>query len=580
MTAPTDDQGYQDKLSNMESLSDGELSGLETAIVAAFEAADAADDLDAMNTAANDLETVKAEASRRGLSPTDPDADGDDDTSETDNPDAAEDLAAAAAVADPETAEAPEVVDPEPAEAVAATETETPDVADALEAEAPTDDPETAEATAEAVNEEEASVDTPSVPEDRQPLATPVAASNVVVAGADVPHVSAGMEFKDRAQFTQAMSDKVAALRGARGDGEKVLVASVKTPDVDDSRILLPGDVEGNADKIAEVIGRDVNHVKALVASGGYCAPLESRYDVFGIGVTDRPVRDALPGFRAARGGIRFITPPKLSGVTGSAGVWTAATDASPGGSTKNKLIVTCGAEQTVSISAITMQLQFGNFITRAYPEMVARNVELGLIAQARLAEQTLLTAIGTLSTAVTTTGAMGTARDFLYQVARAASSYRTRHRMAADAPLRVIAPAWLRDAIRDDVANSKAPTTDDVLGESDAQINAWLTARNVNVSWQIDDASYTGAQAAGTLAVYPATAVWYIFAEGTFLFLDGGTLDIGIVRDSTLVGTNDYIQFTENFEAVAMVGVESLKVTSTMSVKGLTGGDGTVTTP
>ena len=62
---------------------------------------------------------------------------------------------------------------------------------------------------------------------------------------------------------------------------------------------------------------------------------------------------------------------------------------------------------------------------------------------------------------------------------------------------------------------------------------------------------------------------VWYLFAEGTFLFLDGGTHDIGIVRDSTLVGTNDYIQFTENFEAVAMVGVESYKVTSTFTGTG-----------
>jgi hypothetical protein len=64
-------------------------------------------------------------------------------------------------------------------------------------------------------------------------------------------------------------------------------------------------------------------------------------------------------------------------------------------------------------------------------------------------------------------------------------------------------------------------------------------------------------------------TFVWYLFAEGTFLFLDGGTLDLGIIRDSTLVGTNDYKMFVETFEGVAKVGVESLKVTSTISVNG-----------
>jgi hypothetical protein len=64
-------------------------------------------------------------------------------------------------------------------------------------------------------------------------------------------------------------------------------------------------------------------------------------------------------------------------------------------------------------------------------------------------------------------------------------------------------------------------------------------------------------------------TFVWYLFAEGTFLFLDGGTLDLGIIRDSTLVGTNDYKMFVETFEGVAKVGVESIKVTSTISVNG-----------
>jgi len=126
---------------------------------------------------------------------------------------------------------------------------------------------------------------------------------------------------------------------------------------------------------------------------------------------------------------------------------------------------------------------------------------------------------------------------------------------------------------MRDDVAFSQAPTTDNVLGESDGEIEGWLTARGVNVAWFLDDTSFFTAQAAGTLADYPATIVWYIFAEGTWLFLDGGTLDIGVVRDSTLVGTNDYIQFTENFEGVAKVGLESIKVTTTTAVKGQTGG-------
>jgi hypothetical protein len=68
----------------------------------------------------------------------------------------------------------------------------------------------------------------------------------------------------------------------------------------------------------------------------------------------------------------------------------------------------------------------------------------------------------------------------------------------------------------------------------------------------------------------FPDTFVWYLFAEGSFLFLDGGTLDLGVIRDSTLVGTNDYKMFVETFENVALVGVESLQVTSTINVNGV----------
>jgi hypothetical protein len=67
----------------------------------------------------------------------------------------------------------------------------------------------------------------------------------------------------------------------------------------------------------------------------------------------------------------------------------------------------------------------------------------------------------------------------------------------------------------------------------------------------------------------FPDTFVWYMFAEGSFLFVDGGTLDLGIIRDSTLVGTNDYKMFIETFENVAKVGVESIQVTSTINVNG-----------
>lgn len=59
------------------------------------------------------------------------------------------------------------------------------------------------------------------------------------------------------------------------------------------------------------------------------------------------------------------------------------------------------------------------------------------------------------------------------------------------------------------------------------------------------------------------------LYPEGSWLFLDGGTLDLGFVRDSTLNSTNDYQVFAETFEAVALVGVESLALTMDLCPSG-----------
>jgi hypothetical protein len=210
--------------------------------------------------------------------------------------------------------------------------------------------------------------------------------------------------------------------------------------------------------------------------------------------------------------------------------------------------------------------MQFGNLATRAYPELIARHNELGLIQHAREAEQNLLTKIGDASTAVTTTSLIGFGRDFLVQIGRAAAAYRSRHRMEADAPLRAIIPGWVKDAMAADLA--LAMPGDNTLNVY-AEIDGYVASRGVNLSVSLDQNVF-GAQSVGALNEFADSFSWYLFAEGSFLFLDGGTLDLGIIRDSSLVGTNDYKMFVETFEGIAFVGVESLVITSTISINGV----------
>ena len=397
------------------------------------------------------------------------------------------------------------------------------------------------------------------VPADRRPVAQVSAAPVAITAGADIPGYTAGSTLTDMNAVAEAFSKRIHALRRVNGgDGEQHIVASVTTQYPEER--TLTQDAEANRAKIQAVTGPE-----ALVASGGHSAPFEVKYDIFGLGTTARPLKDALPKFQADRGGIRFVTPPVLSSYGNAVGIWTNAIDTAPGTDVKASLTVSAAAEETVATDAVTLQLQFGNLMTRAYPELIARHNELGLIQHAREAEGQILSRLTDLSTAVTSTSLIGVARDYLAQLGRAAANYRGRHRLEADAPLRVIAPAWVKDAMAADL--TLAMPGDNTMNAY-AEIDGYIASRGINMTWHID--AFDGAQSSGAMNEFADTFVWYIFAEGTFLFLDGGTLDLGVIRDSTLVGTNDYKMFVETFEGVAKVGVESLKVTSTISVNGV----------
>jgi len=452
----------------------------------------------------------------------------------------------AAVVADSEAAVA-EVT--EDAEASIQTQTEPTEVQEKMEA----------PVTAAADNADNLNIEVP--PADRRPVAQASVAPVAITAGADIPGYTAGSPMNDMHDVASAFEKRIHALRRVNGgDGEQHIVASIATQ-YPEERILTQ-DAESNWAKVQAVTGPE-----ALVASGGHSAPFEVKYDIFGLGTTARPLRDALPKFQADRGGIRFVTPPVLSSYANAVGIWTAANDSAetPSPASKLSLTVSAASENTVATDAVTLQLQFGNLMTRAYPELIARHNELGLIQHAREAEGQILTRLTALSTAVTSTSLIGVARDFLVQLGRAAANYRGRHRLEADAPLRVIAPYWIKDAMVADLAI--AAPGDSTLNAA-AEIDGYIASRNINITYHIDD--FTDAQGTGAMNEFGDTFVWYMFAEGTFLFLDGGTLDLGVIRDSTLVGTNDYKMFVETFEGVAKVGVESLKVTSTISVNGV----------
>jgi chemotaxis protein histidine kinase CheA len=409
-------------------------------------------------------------------------------------------------------------------------------------------------------------------PAERQP-APKATAPVVITAGADLPGITAGSELSSISEVAQALlSRKHGMGRTSGGDGEQHTVATFSTT-FPEGRMLNANDIEGNRSKINAVVAPE-----AIVAAGGLTAPVETSYDIFELGETSvRPVRDALAVFGADRGGLRFMTPPLLTDLEGAVSLWTmqddidAATEGAPN-PVKPCLRVAAGVEITVYTDAIPLCLTFGNLSSRAYPELVERHTQLAMVQHARFAETRLLTRIGALSTQVTAAAELGAARDIFVQIEQAAAAYRSRYRLDPEAPLRTIFPEWFKNALRSDLTKQlPGDGRDGTFNLAEAEINQWFATRKINVSWHLDGETgqIFGAQADGALNPFPSTVIWYLFSEGTFLFLDGGTLDLGLVRDSTLNGTNDYKVFLETFEGVAKVGVESLRVSSALKIKG-----------
>lgn len=431
----------------------------------------------------------------------------------------------------------------------------------------------TEESTEEATTEEQPEAVAAAVEEPKRPRISDINARRperlkprvaprqvpVITASADIPGVNAGAHLRTPEDIAKAMIARHSAFRGPANAYEQIPVVTFHAQYPED-RIL------GNNPQLNEERIKAVTSPQAITASGGYCAPLAPVYTLANISQAARPIRDALAQFNANRGGITYITPPHLPDAAGAVGVWTVEMDEAQNGYSKACLHIDCGTPTNVDIDAITRCLEFGNFGARAFPEQVVVWNDLAMANWARAAERRLFDQLVTNSTAVSAGSALGTTRNVLAVLDRAAAAYRNRHRTSVTMPLRLIIPEWLDDNMRTDLARELPGSNEERLATADAKLDSFYAVRNINVTRSLESPTGSGqdfgAQGVGALLGWPTNVTMLLYHEGAHLFLDGGTLDLGLVRDSTLNATNDYRVFAESFEATAFLGIESLAIT------------------
>ena len=481
-----------------------------------------------------------------------------------------------AAETDPEAPEEPETEEPEAepeapeapsVEAVAAAATPTQPVRTRPRAPSVTDIPQSAKR-----------------PEARPNLA-PTGSTVTLTAGGDIPGFSAGMPIEE-ADIGRAFAEKAHALLASGREGSSANVISMRI-DYPEDRHLSPRNTASATEEQVNAVtasgartrGLTVHKdtPKAVVAAGGLCAPVAVDYSLMTLGTPRRPVRDALVRFGAERGGIRFITPPHLSDVAPGVNLWTHQTDAAwtTGAATKPYVIVKCGVETVVQVDAIVLGMVVGNFDRMTFPEHFAAWWQLAQVQFARFADGRLLDQIAAASVATTSAQDLGAARDILVHLGTAAAGYRSRNRMEDDEILQVLLPAWTRDIMRADF--TRQHPGDEAVQLADSEIDGYLAASNLEVTWYLDTPS-TGvnqvftSQGAGPLEGFPSKIQAFMFSPGSFLHLDGGVLDLGTeIRDWTLDQQNNVAAQLESFEAVAFHGVEALGLSFTVCPNGWT---------
>jgi len=483
--------------------------------------------------------------------------------------------------------------------------TEEASIVDESDAEAPAEAL-TAEATTEVVEEASTVPDAPAVDQEveivedtpttaiarstrptvaalrkSRPAAAEPQQSEVQRAGAAflastaIPGIHEGTEM-DNSRLAEKIASKAHGLNSASAGGyERIVMATAKS----DHEFKVTGSAEENFATIEAVKNAHRSRSSegsALVASGGVCAPLEPSYDFFRLAEELNPVETCLPVVEAARGGIRFITPPDFRDAAGGVRVTTEAEDAAgyPPTAPKPCVSVVCPPIEECRVDAVSQCVEFGNLNFRVFPEQVEAFLEDLSVIFTETKEIFYLDAIDGLSTAVTSTPAYGATRGIVQDLAAAAAGYRRRNHMAPDATLQVLLPSWVVEFIKVDMVNDHSLGLGFLCADTDACAAEMLANLNLDVCFYYDSATgagqaFNGAQAAGPLNPFPTTVVSYLFAPGTFVRLDGGTLDVGLIRDSALNGTNDLQIFSEQWIQVCRVGLESVRIEHTLCPDG-----------
>lgn len=510
---------------------------------------------------------------------------------EGDEGDAADEVTGETAAAAVEASTAPEAPAPEAPAATAAPESA------AVEPSVPSEPAQPQEASVHNDTPDNGDLDLSDVADPTAALAVATGQTAAVSAAPiRVPAVPSRSRYRRREPIPKTLSrftDLGAVDATARGEEvDKRQLATIiankydqvkkmgKLPPITLATATAEHDVNLTRDPVAntEILRGQQAEMQALVASGGNCAIPMNNYDVFNAAQPIGPIGGFVRTVGAeARGAMRFLSAPSWTAAQAGISVVTNDEDADgytnqdPPGTTEPKVCVhfDCPEEVTCIVDAVAACASFGNLTYRTAPELVEVLLDQLATAQEQAKEISYLDALAAGSTGVTDdANPYGAVRSSVWTLANALFAYRKRNHIPHTVPLDVLAPDTMIPVLKAD-AVADLHLGMEFLGVDQETLAAELfQALNANVAFYYDHTTADGtaqsmqnAQAAGSLGNFPLTFKVYFYAPGTWVRLDGGRLDIGLTRDSTLNSQNDLQIWSEEFTVLCMVGSESVEL-------------------
>lgn len=314
----------------------------------------------------------------------------------------------------------------------------------------------------------------------------------------------------------------------------------------------------------------------SLVASGGWCAPSETMYEILELESRDGLL--SLPEVGIARGGIRFTRGPSFQdifqNITGFSFTEEEDIDGKYQPSAEGNVVgpkpcykIECTDFEEVRLEVDGLCLQAGLLQARGYPELIARVVRGALVAHAHRMNALLIQRLVAGSTAVEMGAKVGALAPILDAIELQVEHYRYTHRLPRSTSLEAVFPFWVRGAVRADLARQLG--VNDKFDVADAKIDAWFRSRGVNpqfvYNWQ-DIAT----EDAEDFTAWPDEVTFLLYSAGTWVRGATPIISIDTLYDSTLLSNNDYTAlFTEEGWLVAKRGFDSRVVTVGIEASG-----------